>query len=150
MNLYELSHTLISMLKQNDIINTITTVPTTEIDNFELTVYPLVNLELTDSVPGDYTQTFNFEIQLLQQAEILKTTTEYKWDNTNLIDNYNELNHVAYSFIQHIKMTKDINLVFNPSFFYMKNVGINGLDGIRFTLTVEVPSDTICVKNQDR
>ena len=140
MELVNASQRIYNVFKNHPLVNKITTETISNIDYNKMSAYPLVNIELLDSYPGEHIQTFNFEIHIYQQRQIISDLNSSN-DNDNLTDNFNECNMIAYSTLQKLRQLNDVDVVNEPIFYYLKNDRVNGLDGLRFLLSVQVAMD---------
>ncbi|KAA5534308.1 hypothetical protein [Paenimyroides baculatum] len=138
MELYNATSTIIKIFNDNPLINTITTEDSSNIDYNKTNIYPLVNIELIDSIPNEIVQTFNYEIIVVQQQEIKKDLNAKKYDNNNTLDNHNECNQILMSFLNTIRKSQTMNLVNTPTFNYLFNASVNGIDGIQTFISVGV------------
>lgn len=146
MELYNATKKIIQIFNDNEVVNTITTEDSSNIDHNKKNIYPLVNIHLVDSLnTNDIIQTFNYEIIVVQQKEIIKDLNTNKYDNDNTLDNLNECNEILNSFIKNIRKEQYMNLVNQPLFEYLYNIHSNGIDGVRTLISVEVyNNDKFC------
>lgn len=144
MELYNATNKVISIFNDNPLVNTITTESSSNIDMDKRNIYPLVNIELIDSQPNGVLQTFNYEIIVMQQRDVVKDLNQTKYLNNNSIDNHNECNQILMSFINTVSVSQDITISNTPTFEYIYNDGANGVDAIRTNISVEVSSQRIC------
>ena len=144
MELYNATNKVISIFNDNPLVNTITTESSSNTDMEKRNIYPLVNIELIDSQPNGVLQTFNYEIIVMQQRDVIKDLNQTKYLNNNSIDNHNECNQILMSFINAVSTSHDITISNVPTFEYIYNDGANGVDAIRTNISVEVSSQRIC------
>ena len=138
---------LLDRLDSNPLINTITFIKTNDIDLNKENIYPVANVDIIESVIGDEVITINYIISILQQRDIDTNFNNDKIYNDNLIYNLNETNGIATRFINNIKRTVndyDIEIGDISSLVMVKYSNSNLLDGVRFTLTLEIPNMTSC------
>lgn len=138
MELYNATKRIIQIFNDNDLVNTITTEDSSNIDYNKANVYPLVNIELIDSVPNEIVQTFNYEIICIQQRNVTKDLNASKYDYDNTLDNHNECNQILMTFLNTIRKEQYMNLVSNSNIVYLYNGGHNGVDGAQIFISVEV------------
>lgn len=145
MELYNATKRIIKIFDENELVHTITTEDSSNIDHNKYNIYPLVNIELIDSIPNEIVQTFNYEIIVIQKQDIKKDLNAKKYDNNNTLDNHNECNQILMSFLNTIRKDQMMNLVNTPTFTYLYNGGVNGCDGVQMFLSVEVyNNDKFC------
>lgn len=138
---------LIEKLNSNPLINTITFIKTSDIDLNKENIYPIANVDIIDSIVGDEVININYIISIVQQRDIDTNFNNDKIFNDNLIDNLNETHGIATRFINNIKRTfneDDIEISNISSLIMVKYANTNLLDGVRFTLTLEIPNTTSC------
>ena len=103
---------IIDQFQSNDLVNTISIVPSAIIDTNKENIYPLVNIDLIDiETQTDYL-IFNFNIIVIQQRDIKPVKIDSKlMTNTNYIDNINETTSIANRFINVVeKQNNDSNI----------------------------------------
>lgn len=146
--LYQVSNYVIEKFKTNPIVNTISYEKTREIDYNKENIYPLVNVDLTDSNHLDSLLQFNFTITILQQRDIDNELNNDKLLNKdNLIDNLNETYSISNKFINAIKNNYndlDIEIDTVSNIRMVKLSETNLLDGVQFTLLLSIPNTTGC------
>ncbi len=141
MELYNATKKIIQIFNDNPLVNTITTEDSSNIDYNKANVYPLVNIELLTSTPNEIVQTFDYEIIVIQQQNIVKDLNANKYDNNNTLDNHNECNQILMNFLNTIRKEQYMNLVSTSTFNYLYNGGHNGVDGVQVFISVEVFND---------
>lgn len=138
MQLYQ-AHTLVTELfKKNPLVHTVTHENPTSIDLDKINVYPLVNIYLQDSQYGEVVQSFNFQISVWQQKDIIIDLNSDKESMGNTIDNFNECNRILDMAIVELRRNKSVVLFNTPFFNYIYDTGLNGIDGITTTFTIQV------------
>ena len=138
---------LISKLDNNPLINTISFINSTDIDLNKQNIYPLANVDIIDSIVGEEVINIKYVITIVQQRDIDTNFNNDKIFNDNLIDNLNETHGIATRFINNIKRTvndDDIEISNISNLMMIKFSNSNLLDGVRFTLTLEIPNTTSC------
>ena len=135
---------VIELFQSNNLVHTISIVPTIEIDNNKENIYPLVNIDLTTSEVDDSIIVLDFEITILQQRNISVIKTDSKLlSNTNFIDNMNETHSIAARFINVLaEHDNDFNIDINSisKLKPLKFWGRNSLDGFQFTISLSIPN----------
>lgn len=139
---------LIDKFRENPIVNTISFEKTSNIDLNKENIFPLVNIDLINTDPIDNVLVFNFIINILQQRDYDNELNNDKLlDKTNLIDNLNECYGIATRLINNIRAN------FNDNFIEIRtlspiqmvnNYNANSLDGVTFTLSLEIENTTPC------
>lgn len=135
---------IIAEFQDNDLVNTISIVPFSEIDINKENIYPLVNIDLIDiETETDYL-TYNFNITVIQQRDIKPVKIDSKLlNNTNYIDNINETVSISNRLINVIeKQNNDssIELQNLSSLRVLKEWGRGICDGVRFDISLSIPN----------
>jgi len=135
---------IIAEFDANDLVNTISIVPTAVIDTNKENIYPLVNIDLIDiETQTDYL-IFNFTIIVIQQRDIKPIKLDSKlMTNTNYIDNINETVSIANRFINVIeKQNNDSNIELQSlsRLKVLKEWGTGICDGVRFDISLSIPN----------
>lgn len=139
---------IIDKFESDSLVNTITVKPQTEIDFEKSNIYPLVNVDLTTLNPIGAVHRFTYAISIFQQRDIEPTINlDNKLLNTNMIDNLNETYSIASRFINNIRNfynDEDVDVFGVTEVIPSKNAFTNGLDGVTFNITLEIPDLTGC------
>lgn len=139
---------VIDWFETNEMVNTVTVRPQTEIDFEKSNIYPLVNVDLTVLNPIGAVHRLTYSISVFQQRDIKPTINiDNKQLNTNMIDNLNETYSIASKFINWIRSfhnDADIDVFEVTDVIPSKNAFTNGLDGVTFSITLEVPDTSNC------
>lgn len=139
---------IIDKFESDSLVNTITVKPQTEIDFEKSNIYPLVNVDLTTLNPIGAVHRFTYSISIFQQRDIEPTINlDNKLLNTNMIDNLNETYSIASRFINNIRNfynDEDVDVFGVTDVIPSKNAFTNGLDGVTFNITLEIPDLTGC------
>lgn len=142
---------VINEFRLNPLVNTITTVVTSELDINKENIYPLVNIDLvssTISYPDAEMLSVNFQITVVQQRDIIPTVLDNKLLlNSNWRDNINETHSIANTFISKIMRQlnlHNINVDFVTAITFFDESYINGLDGCQFGINLTIPNTTSC------
>lgn len=139
---------IIDRFRANTLVNTISVKPQSEIDFEKSNIYPLVNIDLTALQPLESVHQMTFNITVFQQRDTKPTINlDNKLLNTNLIDNLNETYSIASKFINYIRSfnnDEDIEVISITEVIPLKNALTNGLDGVTFNITLEIPDLTGC------
>jgi len=135
---------IISHFQSNNIVNTISIVPTQEIDGNKENIYPLINIDLKQSdVNGDIV-IVSFEITAVQQRDIKPVVTDSKLLNdTNYLDNLNETHSICQRFINVLQnQNNDFNIEIETitKLRKLNNWSRAGLDGFVFTIDLSIPN----------
>jgi len=135
---------VIDEFDSNNLVNTISIVPTQEIDGNKENVYPLVNVDLKQSdVNGDVV-IISFEITVVQQRETNPKATDSKLLNdTNYLDNLNETHSICQRFInvlQNQNNALNIEIETVTKLRKLNNWSRSGLDGFVFTIDLSIPN----------
>jgi len=135
---------IIAEFDANELVNTISIVPTAVIDTNKENIYPLVNIDLIDiETQTDYL-IFNFTIIVIQQRDIKPIKLDSKlMTNTNYIDNINETVSIANRFINVVeKQNNDSNIELQSlsRLKVLKEWGTGICDGVRFDISLSIPN----------
>lgn len=135
---------IIDQFQSNDLVNTISIVPSAIIDTNKENIYPLVNVDLIDiETQTDYL-IFNFNIIVIQQRDIKPVKIDSKlMTNTNYIDNINETTSIANRFINVVeKQNNDSNIELQSlsKLRVLKEWGSGICDGVRFDISLSIPN----------
>ena len=135
---------IIAEFDANDLVNTISIVPTAVIDTNKENIYPLVNIDLIDIETQEDYLIFNFTIIVIQQRDIKPIKLDSKlMTNTNYIDNINETVSIANRFINVIeKQNNDSNIELQSlsRLKVLKEWGTGVCDGVRFDISLSIPN----------
>ena len=134
---------LINEFKSNELVNTITFVPTVEIDSQKGNIYPLVNIDFLEKETNGDVIECNFKITAVTERLIrpIKTDSKLRME-TNLIDNLNEMGNITTKFINNcLNSNNDLNIELvsktnEKPFKY-------GLDGFQFEVVLSIPNKTL-------
>ena len=127
-----------------ELVNTVSIVPTIEMDLNKENIYPLVNIDFTDSDIQEQIIVASFKITVVNQREVRAIKTDSKLlENTNYIDNINETHSICEHFInnlthQHNEAAADIDSISRLT--TLKNWGRSGCDGFQFTIDISIPN----------
>ena len=126
----------------NPLVNTITIVPTFDLDFNKENIYPLVNIDMTDIDIQTDAFVVTYKITILQQRDIKPIKTNSKLLNdSNYLDNMNETNSIAADFINYLRW-KNNDLVVEiqnlSRIDFLENYKGNGLDGVQFDIDLSI------------
>lgn len=144
-----LNNWIISEFDKNNLVNTISIVPTIQMDANKENVYPLVNIDMLSSTIQSDVVIVSFEISIVQQRDKRPVKTDSKLlDDTNYIDNVNETHSIAERFINVLdRQNNDLNIELNTisKLDFLKEFSRENLDGVQFTIDLSIPnSGTSC------
>ena len=135
---------IIEQFRNNVLVNTISIVPTLMIDTNQNNIYPLVNVDLTQS---DVTETqiiATFIITVVQQRDTIPNLTDNKLlSNTNYLHNINETHSILQRFINVLlrgNNTENIEIETQSKIKILKEWNRNTLDGVQVTLELSIPN----------
>lgn len=135
---------IINLFNSSELVNTISIVPTIEMDNNKENIYPLVNADLTATAIEDNIIICDFEITIVQQRNATTIKTDSKLLNdTNYLDNINETHSIATRFINVVsEQNNDDNIELDSltKLRPLKNWGRNSLDGFQFNVSLSIPN----------
>ena len=126
----------------NPLVNTISIVPTFDLDFNKENIYPIVNIDMTDIDIQTDAFVVTYKITILQQRDIKPIKTNSKLLNdSNFLDNMNETNSIAADFINYLRW-KNNDLVVEiqnlTTLTPLKNYKGNGLDGVQFDIDLSI------------
>ena len=135
---------IVEQFQTNELVNTISIVPTAVIDTNKENIYPLVNVDLIDiETQTDYL-IYNFTVVIIQQRDIKPIKLDSKlMTNTNYIDNINETVSIANRFINVVeKQNNDSNIELQSlsRLKVLKEWGTGICDGVRFDISLSIPN----------
>lgn len=133
---------VINIFQVNHLVNTITIVPTIEMDANKEILYPLVNIDLRESdIEGDAVIA-TYKISVVQQRDVINEKTNNKLlTDSNYLDNMNETHSIINKFITYLNLqNNDSNIEIQSltKLKPLKNVGLNGLDGFQFDIELSI------------
>jgi len=135
---------VINLFNSNELVNTISIVPTIEMDNNKENIYPLVNADLTATAIEDNIIICDFEITIVQQRNTTTIKTDSKLLNdTNYLDNMNETHSITTRFVNVVsEQNNDDNIELDSitKLRPLKNWGRNSLDGFQFNVSLSIPN----------
>lgn len=135
---------IIDQFQDNELVNTISIVPTSEMDINKENIFPLVNVDLIDFDTQPDAIIYNFIITIIQQRDIKPAKIDSKLlTNTNYIDNINETGSISNRFINVVeKQNNDTNieLVSVSTQRVLKEWGKGICDGVRFNISLSIPN----------
>jgi hypothetical protein len=135
----------IALFNANELVNTISIIPTNLIDLNKENIYPLVNVEmLTADVQPDVI-VFDFRITVVQQRDVRPIKTDSKLlSDSNYLDNINETLSIAQRFINVLTRQNndyEIEIVNQSNVDFLKEWRGSMLDGVQFTIELSIPND---------
>lgn len=144
MNITELTQLLEDLFKSTPITNTVTYYKDSEIDINKVTIYPLINMDHIRYIPQDSVNRFIIQFTILQQRDRKPNlNTDNKRFGDNKVDNWNETSLIANKFLRdlwrHTELTTESTEV-----VFINKAYTSLLDGVQFTLTIEVDNNTDC------
>lgn len=142
--IYNINDWLIKEFQKNELVNTISTLPTLQIDTQIANIYPLVNLDLLDTNITVSQILANYRITIVQQRDTRTEQTDNKLlTNSNYIDNVNETHSIAHKLINKLlRGYNDLNIEIQSQSMLrqLKNWSRNSLDGVQFEIELAIPN----------
>jgi len=145
-----LTNFLVSQFEADDLVNTISMVPTKFMDNNKENIYQLVNIDYIQSefVGGEDGTSKSiiarYLITAVQQRDIKPKKLDSKLRlDINLIDNWNETLSVITSFLNWLDSNNQIDgiLLYNKTTTtVLQDFNKNGLDGHQITIELSIPN----------
>ncbi len=128
----------------DNLVNTISIVPTNEIDLNKENVYPLVNFDMINTFIEEQVVIGVFTMTILQQRDKRPVKTDSKLlEDTNYIDNINETHTIALRFINVIEKQNNVELIeidALTTISILKLWRAGSLDGVQFTINLSIPN----------
>ncbi|MFB9079432.1 hypothetical protein ACFFLS_06060 [Flavobacterium procerum] len=147
--IYLLNDWLIKEFQKNELVNTISTLPSLQIDTQLANIYPLVNLDLQDTDITESQILASYRITIVQQRDFKTSQTDNKLlTDSNYIDNVSETHSIAHKLLN--KLLRDhnewnIEITSQSTLRQLKDWSRNSLDGVQFDLELAIPNQgTIC------
>ena len=134
---------VIELFKANKLVNTISILDTELMDLNKENIYPLVNIDLTNTEVLNDVIIGKFTITIVQARDIYPTVTDSKLlSNTNYIDNINETHFIATKFINYItRQNNDFNIELdNLADITILKEWRTVLDGVQFDIDLIIPN----------
>ena len=130
----------IDKFKSNPLVNTIAFEKTVEMDYNKENLYPLVNIDMINSVVTDQEIGVNYIITIVEARDVDNELNNDKIYGSNMIDNLNECHTIAVKFINEIrKQNNDYSIeMTNLSSITFLKLYEGVLDGVRFTMTLNI------------
>ncbi len=135
---------IIEEYQNNNLVNTISIVPTLNIDLNKENIYPLVNVDMTNSIIEEQVIIVTFIMTILQQRDtrLNKIDSKLLLDG-NYLDNINETHSISQRFINVLTMQNNDSLIEIDSLSTLKMLkewrgGL--LDGVQFTINLSIPN----------
>lgn len=140
----KLNDWIIAEYEKDNLVNTISIVPTLEIDLNKENVYPLVNVDMINSFVEEQVIIVIFNMTILQQRDTRPVKTDSKLlGDTNYIDNINETHSIAQRFINVLTMQNNeevIEIDTLSTLKILKEFRGGLLDGVQFTINLSIPN----------
>ena len=131
-----------NLFADNDMVNTISNVPTLEIDSNKMNIYPLVNVDLKKTTIEDQAIYTTLLITIVQQRDKRPVRTSSKiLDDSNYIDNINETHSIAVKAINYLvrqNNTDNIEIESYTDLTILKEWSKEGLDGVQFSIVLSM------------
>lgn len=140
----KLNDWIIAEYEKDNLVNTISIVPTFELDLNKENVYPLVNVDMINSFVEEQVIIVIFNMTILQQRDTRPIKTDSKLlRDSNYIDNINETHSIAQRFINVLTMQNNEELIEIDTISTLKILkeykgGL--LDGVQFTINLSIPN----------
>jgi hypothetical protein len=147
--IYIINNWLIKEFEKNILVNTISTLPTIQIDTNINNIYPLVNLDLLDTDITENTISANYRITIVQQRDTKPKVTDSKLlSDSNYIDNVSETHSIAHKLLNKLLRGYNddgIEIISQSNLRQLKNWSRNTLDGVQFELELSIHNQgSIC------
>lgn len=130
----------IAKFKENPLVNTIAFEKTAEMDYNKENLYPLVNIDMVNSVVTDQEIAINYTITVVEDRDVDNELNNDKIYGSNMIDNLNECHTIAVKFINEVRKQNNeysIEMSNLTTLTFLKLYNGN-LDGVRFSMTLTI------------
>ena len=138
---------IIEEFNSDELVNTISIIPTGLIDLNKENIYPLVNVDLLSADIQDDVIVFDFRITIVKQREIRPIKTDSKLlSDSNYIDNINETLSISQRFINVLTRQnndENIDIVSKSDVDILKEWRSSSLDGVQFTIELSIPNEGV-------
>ena len=135
---------IIEEFRNNDLVNTISIVPTLMIDTNQFNIYPLVNVDLVQSEVTEQQVIASFIITVVQQRDTIPNKTDNKLlSNTNYLNNIDETHSILQRFLNVLMLqnnNENIELETQNKIKILKEWNRNTLDGVQLNLDLSIPN----------
>ena len=135
---------IIEEFRNNDLVNTISIVPTLMIDTNQFNIYPLVNVDLVQSEVTEQQVIASFIITVVQQRDTIPNKTDNKLlSNTNYLNNIDETHSILQRFLNVLMLQnndENIELETQNKIKILKEWNRNTLDGVQLNLDLSIPN----------
>ena len=135
---------IIEKFRNNDLVNTISIVPTLMIDTNQFNIYPLVNVDLVQSEVTEKQVIVSFIITVVQQRDTIPNKTDNKLlSNTNYLNNIDETHSILQRFLNVLMLqnnNENIELETQNKIKILKEWNRNTLDGVQLNLDLSIPN----------
>lgn len=134
---------LIDLFNSDKLVNTVSIVTTLDMDFNKENIYPLVNVDLTESNVEDDAIELSYKITIVQQVDVVPRTTDNKLlTDVNIIDCLNETHAIGQRMIN--VLSKQNNLenieISNITSLRRYRGGMSGVEGWQFEIQLFTPN----------
>lgn len=147
MVLYKVNKFLKERFEAVPSVKTITTDTEDNIDWYSNSQYPLVNINMINAIPIEGVHRINFTIGIYKQRDTVAKQRDGKYLTDNMIDNLESAYTIASQMINNLYSfyNEDFIEIFNLSeITFLKNVRAKNLDGVQFSITLEIDDSLDC------
>lgn len=138
--LSRVSEYVIERFRTNPLVYTISFEKTSEMDYNKENIYPLVNIDILNSIINEFEIIISYKISILNDRNVDSKIISDKHFGTNFIDNLNECHTIANKFINELKLSNnylDIEVISLSNIEFIKLY--NGqLDGLNFSISLSI------------
>ena len=133
---------IINHFESDNLVNTISIVPTINIDANKENIYPLTNVDLINSEILPDAIIGSYKLTIITQRDIQPKKTNNKLlTDTNYLDNINETHAICVKFVNNItRLHNDENIMIEnlTTLKPLKNWGAGGCDGFQFEFDLSI------------
>lgn len=135
---------VLDLFSSNLLVNSISIVPTIGLDLNKENIYPLVNVDMTNTEIEDQVITVFYTMTIINQRDKRPVKVDSKLlEDSNYIDNINETHSIAQRFINFLERQNndeiiEIDTVSNLTI--LKEWRSGNCDGVQFTIQLTIPN----------
>lgn len=135
---------IISAFSADTMVNTIAFEKTQEMDYNKANLYPLVNIDILNSIITVEDVQVNYTITVVEARDVDNELNNDKIYGNNLIDNLNETHSIASRFISVLQSQNNTELIEIITLSEIRFLKLyNYLDGCRFDIRLSIPKQMI-------
>lgn len=136
----QITNYIINSFSADTLVNTIAFEKTQEMDLNKENLYPLVNIDILNSIITNNSVNINYTISVVEIRDVENELNNDKLLGSNLIDNLNETHSIASRFISKLQGQNNDELIEIETLTEIRFLKLyNSLDGVRFDIRLSIP-----------